>query len=272
MKKILSVIFLSILLITGATDSIYAQSETAIPEEKLLPRLTDEADILSDTEEEKLLKNLDEVSERQKCDVVIATVASLNGQSPMNYADDFYDYNGYGYGKNRDGILLLISMENRDCWISTYGYGMTAFTDAGLAYIQDQFLSDLSDGNYFESFTTFAELCDSFITQARTEKPYDTGNLPRTPLFPFFIAADFLIGFVIALILAFVKKGKLKSVRPETQAQNYTVPGSLFLSVNQDWFINKTITTRKIQQENPSGSSTHSSSSGTTHGGSGGKF
>ena len=41
MKKILSVIFLSILLITGATDSIYAQSETAIPEEKLLPRLTD---------------------------------------------------------------------------------------------------------------------------------------------------------------------------------------------------------------------------------------
>ena len=190
----------------------------------------------------------------------------------MNYADDFYDYNGYGYGENRDGILLLISMENRDYWISTYGYGMTAFTDAGLAYIQDQFLSDLSDGNYFESFTTFAELCDSFITQARTEKPYDTGNLPRTPLFPFFIAADFLIGFVIALILAFVKKGKLKSVRPETQAQNYTVPGSLFLSVNQDWFINKTITTRKIQQENPSGSSTHSSSSGTTHGGSGGKF
>ena len=89
---------------------------------------------------------------------------------------------------------------------------------------------------------------------------------------PEFIAADFLIRFVIALILAFVKKGKLKSVRPETQAQNYTVPGSLFLSVNQDWFINKTITTRKIQQENPSGSSTHSSSSGTTHGGSGGKF
>ena len=102
----------------------------------------------------------------------------------MNYADDFYDYNGYGYGENRDGILLLISMENRDYWISTYGYGMTAFTDAGLAYIQDQFLSDLSDGNYFESFTTFAELCDSFITQARTEKPYDTGNLPRPPPFP----------------------------------------------------------------------------------------
>ena len=74
MKKILSVIFLSILLITGATDSIYAQSETAIPEEKLLPRLTDEADILSDTEEAKLLKNLDEVSERQKCDVVIAMI------------------------------------------------------------------------------------------------------------------------------------------------------------------------------------------------------
>lgn len=272
MKKIISVVILTVLLIIGMAFPVYAQSENIIPDERLLPRLTDEADLLTEAEEDTLLKNLNEISERQRCDIVIATVTSLNGQSPMDYADDFYDYNGYGYEENRDGILLLISMEDRDWWISTCGYGITAFTDAGIEYIKEQFLPDLSDGNYFQSFTKFAELCDNFITQARTESPYDTGHLPKEPLSPVFILGDFLVGFIIALILALIKKGKLKSVRPQTQAQNYTVPGSLFLSVNRDWLINKTITTRKIQQDSSAGSSTHSGSSGTTHGGSGGKF
>ncbi|MDD7113688.1 MAG: TPM domain-containing protein [Lachnospiraceae bacterium] len=42
-----------------------------------MPRLTDEADLLTDAEEEELLTKLDEISERQQCDVVVATVNSL---------------------------------------------------------------------------------------------------------------------------------------------------------------------------------------------------
>ena len=75
----------------------------------------------------------------------------------MAYADDFYDYNGYGYGDSRDGILLLISMEERDWRISTCGYGITVFTDAGQEYISDKFLPYLSDGDYSEAFTKYAD-------------------------------------------------------------------------------------------------------------------
>ncbi len=43
-----------------------------------------------------------------------------------------YDYCEYGYGADKDGVLLLISTEDNDVYISTCGYGITAFTDAGI--------------------------------------------------------------------------------------------------------------------------------------------
>lgn len=35
----------------------------------------------------------------------MAVVHTLDGSTPMEYADDYYDYNGYGFGAGKDGIL-----------------------------------------------------------------------------------------------------------------------------------------------------------------------
>ena len=255
-----------LLLETGETGDVLTNAA-------MQPRLVDAADILSDSEEAQLLAKLNEISERQQCDVVVAAVASLEGKTAQEYADDFYDYNGYGFGENRDGIILLISMEERSWYISTCGYGITAFTDAGIEYMEDKFLSPLSDGDYIKAFTTYAELCDDFITQAKKGEPYDTGNLPKGSVSTIWIVGDLLIGFVIAFILGSAKKSKLKSVRRQRAAQDYAVPGSMMLMLHQDHLVNRTMTTRKIERNSGgSGSSTHESSSGTTHGGAGGSF
>mgnify|MGYP007069805701 CR=1 FL=1 len=54
-------------------------------------------------------------------------------------------------------------------------------------------------------------------------------------------------------------------------AQEYTKPGSLRLTMNSDRFVNRTVTTRVIQNNNSNssggGSSVHNGSSGTSHGG-----
>lgn len=100
--------------------------------------VVDDADLLTDREEKSLHEKLEEICVRQKMDIVIVTKKTLDGTAPADYADDFYDYNGYGYGENRDGLLLLISIDNRDLYISTHGYGITAFTDAGIKYIGDE--------------------------------------------------------------------------------------------------------------------------------------
>ena len=80
-----------------------------------LPRLLDAADLLTDNEESALLSALDEVSQRQQMDLVIVAVDSTEGAAVTDYADDIYDNYGYGFGADRSGALLLLSMEERVC-------------------------------------------------------------------------------------------------------------------------------------------------------------
>lgn len=104
---------------------------------------------------------------------MIVTIPDLYGEDITVFADDFYDENGY----QPDGILLLISDYDREWAISTAGYGITAFTDAGQEYLTGQFLDALSEGEYAAAFDTYAGLCDEFITQAKAGAPYDAGTL-----------------------------------------------------------------------------------------------
>ena len=53
------------------------------------------------------------------------------------------------------------------------------FTDAGQEYMTDNFGSYLSDGEYYDGFMKFADLCEEFIIQAQSGEPYDVENLPE---------------------------------------------------------------------------------------------
>lgn len=104
-------------------------------------RMNDSAEVLTEDEGGELEASLEELSVRQSFDVIIATIDSLESEgctSMEEYADDLYDYCQFGYGENRDGVLLLISTGDRKWHISTCGYGITAFTDAGIQYLGEQ--------------------------------------------------------------------------------------------------------------------------------------
>lgn len=274
MKRKVFPVFFALLLSVISAFPVFAESNVS--------RLLDEPDLLSESEETDLESKLDEISERQKVDIVVAAVNSLDGMTAMEYADDFYDYNGYGFGAEHDGILFLISMEERDWYISTSGFGITAVTDAGNQYMSEKFLPDLSGGEYAEAFRIFAEQCDDYITQARTGTPYDVDHIPTEP----FSHVGALIiavvaGFVIALIVTGIMRLSLHSVHKQTTADSYMKKNSLRLTREHELFLYKNITRTEKPKENPSsrssagrpgGSTTHISSSGRTHGGGGGKF
>lgn len=271
-KKGVFTIFFALLLCVMPAMFVYAADD--------MPRLVDEADLLSDSDEAELLGKLDEISERQQMDIVVLTVNSLEGKSPEEYADDFYDYNGYGFGDGRDGILFLISMGEREMCMSTAGYGITAFTDAGQNYIYDQIMTYIKDGDYATAFTIFAAQCDGFITQARTGEPYDIDNLPEEPfsvIGALIIAVG--IGFIISLIATGIMRLQLHSVYSRQAAEDYMIKDSMQVTRSNDLFLYKQVERREkpkeVEPEKPSsqgGSTTHVSSSGTTHGGSSRKF
>ena len=211
-KKIWTVLF-TLMLCLCMTAPAFAEGTAGFAGNK--DRVVDDADLLSAGEETALREKLEEIRVRQKMDIVIVTAKTLNGATPADYADDTYDYNGYGYGNNKDGLLLLISMEDRDWYISTAGYGITAFTDAGIQYIGNKIKEHLSDGDYAAAFNTFAELCDDFITKARTGKPYDSGNMPKEPMKPGWILVAVIAGFILSFITVGTDEG---------QAQNSALP------------------------------------------------
>lgn len=235
-------------------------------------RLIDMADLLTYEEESELLETLNEISERQKMDIVVITSEDMDGYTDIQeYADDLYDYCDYGYGANRDG-LLLISMEERDWYISTCGYGITAFTDAGISYLGSAMKEDLSSGNYASAFDTYAAECDQLITQAREGHPFSKKDLPHAPLSPLVLPICIVIGLVGALLIVGSMKAQLKTVRKQTAAVNYVRKGSMQLATQQDLFLYSKVDRVKKPEKDSSESSTHTSSSGTTHGGGGGNF
>lgn len=268
-KKITALIFALALCLCTALPTFAANDGFADE----YYRVNDLADLLTDSEEAALLEKLDEISLRQEMDVTVATVEDLEDYSTAaEYADDFYEFCSFGYGANNDGVLLLISTEDRDWAISTCGYGITAFTDAGIEYIGKQMKDDLSDGNYPAAFGTYAKLCDEFITQAKNGTPYDNGNLPREPLSMIWIPISIVIGVILALTIVGVMKGKLKTVRSQAAANSYMKKDSLAVTESSDLFLYHTVIRSGKEKDSGSGSSTHTSSSGTTHGGGSGKF
>ena len=275
MKKVLSLIIVLALAVTLFV--------TAFAEGEHPSRLVDDAGLLTESEFSLLEEKFNSLSEELNFDIVVVTVDGLDGKSPMDFADDYYDYNGYGYGANHDGCLFLISMEERDWYISTTGYGITAITDYGIDYIESAVVPYLSSGDYYGAFNEFAETVVDFVVEARNGSAYDidntidgynpnersTGDKIKTVLIC--IAA----GLIISLIVTFgIKRSYTKAVHFNRDARNYLVPGSLNMTGSYDNFLYSNVTKVRIQSESSSGggSSTHVSSSGTSHGGGGGKF
>lgn len=238
-----------------------------------LPKVVDQAGLLSTGEIAELEARCNAVSEQYGLDVVIVTEDEYVS-SAMNAADDFFDYNGYGVGEDHSGVLLYINMDTRDYWISTCGYGITVFTDDGIEYIGDKITSHLSDGDYYGAFSSFVSLCDDFAFQAKNDKPYTNSNLPKGP-FPVipYLIVSIAIGVIAALIRSIMLKGELKSVAPQDSAVDYITAGSVNVQdAGQIYLYRNVARTERAQSSSGSSSSTHTSSSGMTHGGGGGKF
>ena len=224
-------------------------------------RLVDEADILSDEEERSLTKTLDEISERLQFDVAIVTKASINGADAENMAYEIYKENGYGFGSDKDGALLLVSMEEREWAITAVGYGKTALNADAKEFISQTVGDKLGDGKYAEAFSAFAEGCDDVVTQAKSGKTY------REP-FPIWknLAIAFGISLVIGLIAVFSMSAELRSVKKQVAASAYVKKNSLKVTTSSERFLyHKVDKTEKVQNK-------EGNSNNVTHTGSSGKF
>lgn len=236
----------------------------------------DDAGLISASDEKKLSQKIKEI-QKDKFDVVILTVKSLDGKSAQDYADDYYDNNDYGLDDEKSGVLFLVSKGDRKYHISTKGAGIKAFTDYGIGRIKDEIKPYLSDGDYFNACDEFLNITKDFVQAYKEGAPYDTEN-PYNEEIDYVIleVIAFVISFVIALISVGIMRLRMNTAKPKGTATEYIKKGSFKLTSEKDIFMYSKVTkTPKPKEDNndsSGGSTTHISDSGSEHGGGGGSF
>jgi len=223
------------------------------------PYINDQADILTENQIQSLEQLAYDISYNCGMDVVIVTASSLNGQSSQVYADDYYDQHGY----SENGILLLLAMFEREWYISTSGNAIKAFSDRELDALGDMMVSYFSDGDYYQGFRVFLTSLPDFAHAELSGATRSAGSI---------IVISLLIGLVAALIAIFIMRSAMNSKRSQNSAGKYLQNNSFRLHINQDIFLYSRVHKTQRQQQSSTGSKVHTSSSGRSHGGRGGKF
>ena len=249
----------SILKTNNVTAPVATTEPTTefVPTDRTLPLVVDNADVLTDAEEADFTAKLEELGGKYDLEIGILTVDTYEGKDGQAFADDFYDYNGYGYGENDDGLMIVFNTGKEDgtrnITLTTHGTAIDYITDLERDVMFEMMITELSSGEYAAAFETFISEADSSID-------------PSIPVF--FIPLSVVIGFALAFLIVKIQASKLKTVRQQVNAADYV--GNVQLTYQSDNFIYRNVSKVKRASESSggsSGSSTHTSSSGRTHGG-----
>ena len=179
----------------------------------------------------------------------------MDGGDIDEFLGFLYDEMEFGYGENHDGVLLLVSMDPREYRILSNGFAGVAIDDGDIDSIGDKIVSDLSDGNYAAAFNEFADQCDYYLDGHLNGFPFNAGKN---------LVICLIIGIVAGLIVALILKGQLKSVRKQDRANVYVKPGSMQVTVHNDFFLYRDVTrTKKESSSGSSGGSARSSGGGS---------
>ena len=253
-----------------------------VPAGERLARFTDDAGLLTPPQAAELTAKLDRISERHHFDTVVAVVPSLGsgfgrGRDARIYAADFFEQNGFGFGGDLHGAILLLATGDRDFAFAASGFGFKAFTPAGQEYLVKLFLPHLQSNNYLEAFMAYADAVDDFLTKAKTSGPYDSGNIPltageRAEFRLYAVVGSLGLAFLIALLVTVMWVKQLTTVHKENFANAYIREGSMVVSVQQDIFLYSRVYSVKRAQNPSTGSGSFGSSSGGVFTGRSGKY
>lgn len=251
-------------------------------------RVFDHADVLSDSEEEKLSKLIEKAQAEVQADIVLVTIdQAVEGrearekygyhsddweQNMVDLADDFYAENMFGYDDEYSGMLLLVNWysdsngSQRGAHLATFGSVYDRLGDRENDRIVDGAMDVLvAGGSHYKAYKTYVDKAVGFMDS----------RLHLAPMWIFVIAA-LIIPTIVALI--FITSKAIGSQGKVTTGVNTYVSENSRNNTTDDSFIRKSVTSTRISTNNNSGGGgtrsggggsgrTYVSSSGRTHGG-----
>lgn len=237
-------------------------------------KVYDYASKLTMDEETNLRENINKFIDTYNMDMVIVTVNYHTKSSTMAYADDFYDYNDFGIGNTKDGLIFVLDFYKSEFYISTTGEAIRVYDDYRINKMLDNI--EVYKGNYYKMCEAFIKSASNYakngIPDSNTGTEIDdNGDLVSVKHFPIFKVL--LIDVVITSIIMIILINKHKMIKKSVNANYYIDKDSLKINQRSDKFVSTHTTSTMINTQSSSshssGSSTHHSSSGRSHGGGG---
>lgn len=135
MKKINVILIISILILSLSFSSFAIN----IPEPTNDFFVNDFADVISEENEQEIMKIGADLYEQTSAQIVVVTVESLDGYEVNDYALELGRKWGVGSKETNNGVVLLLSVNDRKVTIQV-GYGLEGcLTDAGTGRILDDY-------------------------------------------------------------------------------------------------------------------------------------
>ncbi len=140
-KKYIAILILLLVLLLPVA--------TAVNYPKLTGYVTDNANIIDPEYKQKISELADRINKNTTVEIAVLTVESLEGDNPENYAVNTFRQNGVGKKDNNNGLLILVSKNDRKYRFEV-GYGLEGtIPDAMKVPIGDKIiLPNFKNGDY----------------------------------------------------------------------------------------------------------------------------
>ena len=220
MKRKICSFLLAFLLLLALTPAALADGAQ-------LSYITDDAGVLTASETAALEKAAQHIAQRYGVGIYLVTVndaCRIDSRGTYEAAYTYYHRNSLGAGAERNGAILLLSMNDRAFAHFYYGEKSEyAFNSYAQEQIEDTFLDNFRENDWYV-------------------------RRSPGPAIVISCAAGVLIAFLVCSIL----KRKMKSVYVQARADGY-VSGKLRLARQTDRFTHRTETRRRIEPPKSSG-------------------
>lgn len=250
-KRTLILLLTFLLVMSTAALAVSARGD----DQAILTHVTDTYGLLSQSEKDTLEQQAADISEVYGCSLYILVVKDFTeySDSTFQFAMDVFDNYKLGWGSERTGVLLMLSMAERDYELLFHGsLTDTAFTEYGRDKMEDRFLNYFRDNDFYGGFREYLSCSAEYLQAAADGHPVD-----KEKSFPFFA---FIPGLLAALGVSGGMTASMHSEGTKKDARGYMVPGSVQLNLRTDQFTHRTVTRTPRQT-----SSTRSSSGGSSH-------
>lgn len=156
----------------GGVSNIWdAEEKPSVSENNSEYYIWDQAGILSDEDHIALILQIDDVVKKHNCGIYIVTISSVSNSGysdALDAAQKMYGKLELGIGSDHNGVLLLMSDEDRYFAIVSFGdYATTIFNNDGIEYLQNISVPYLENDDWYGGLSAYVSAASELLDGIR---------------------------------------------------------------------------------------------------------